>query len=194
MWYVIVAEKLKSQVFVCCCCHFLRICFACISMTFYCWLLLCVFFQWVFVLFCFLGFGIVIHREPIPTSAKSRQRKKTQRPIAVSTEIMSCSVEVLLYVQVYQGREPRTSTSTLTQLLNYENMEVGGRGRLYTYRYTDCHHQNDSCIKMGSDESHLMFQQEMTDKVTRQCPQTTNLLKRKESRSGIEPRSFRLPA
>ena len=32
------------------------------------------------------------------------------------------------------------------------------------------------------------------DKVTRQCPQTTTFLKRKESQSGIEPRSFRLPA
>ena len=32
------------------------------------------------------------------------------------------------------------------------------------------------------------------DKVTRQCPQTTTFLKRKESRSGIEPMSFRLPA
>ena len=32
------------------------------------------------------------------------------------------------------------------------------------------------------------------DKVTGQCPQTTTFLKRKESRSGIEPRSFRLPA
>ena len=32
------------------------------------------------------------------------------------------------------------------------------------------------------------------DKVTRQCPQTTTFLKRKESRSGIEPRSFCLPA
>ncbi len=31
------------------------------------------------------------------------------------------------------------------------------------------------------------------DKVTRQCPQTTTFLMRKESRSGIEPRSFRLP-
>ena len=31
------------------------------------------------------------------------------------------------------------------------------------------------------------------DKVTGQCPQTTTFLKRKESRSGIEPRSFRLP-
>ena len=32
------------------------------------------------------------------------------------------------------------------------------------------------------------------DKVTRQCPQTTTFMKRKESRSSIEPRSFRLPA
>ena len=39
----------------------------------------------------------------------------------------------------------------------------------------------------------LMFQQDVMEKVTRQCPQTT-FLKRKESRSGIELRSFRLPA
>ena len=32
------------------------------------------------------------------------------------------------------------------------------------------------------------------DKVTRQCPQTTTFLNRIESRSGFEPRSFRLPA
>ena len=32
------------------------------------------------------------------------------------------------------------------------------------------------------------------DKVTGQYPQTTTFLKRKESRSGIEPRSFHLPA
>ena len=32
------------------------------------------------------------------------------------------------------------------------------------------------------------------DKVTRQCPQTTTFLKRKENQSGIEPSSFRLPA
>ena len=30
----------------------------------------------------------------------------------------------------------------------------GGGGRLYTYRYTVTT-QNDSCIKMGSDESHF---------------------------------------
>ena len=26
------------------------------------------------------------------------------------------------------------------------------------YLLLHCHHQNDSCIKMDSDESHLMFQ------------------------------------
>ena len=33
----------------------------------------------------------------------------------------------------------------------------GGKGRLYTYRYLSlrCHHQNDFCIEMGSDESHF---------------------------------------
>ena len=50
------------------------------------------------------------------------------------------------------------------------------------------------CIKMGSDESHFNVSLTVRDKVTRQCPQTTTFLKRKESRSGSEPRSFRLPA
>ena len=36
-----------------------------------------------------------------------------------------------------------------------------------------CHHQNDSCIKMGSDESHFNVSLTVRDKVTRQCPQTT---------------------
>ena len=62
-------------------------------------------------------------------------------------------------------------------------------GRLYTYRYY-CHHQNDSCIKMGGDESNFSVSLNVRDKVTRQCPQTTTFLKRKENRSGIEPRSF----
>ena len=36
-----------------------------------------------------------------------------------------------------------------------------------------CHHQNDSCIKMGSGESHFHVSLIGRDKVTRQCPQTT---------------------
>ena len=62
------------------------------------------------------------------------------------------------------------------------------------YLSLHCHHQNDSCIKMGSSESHFNVSVEVMDKVTRQCPQTTIFLKRKEGRSGIETRSFRLPA
>ena len=51
-----------------------------------------------------------------------------------------------------------------------------------------------TCIKMGSDESLFNVSLIVRDKFTRPCPQITTFLKRKESRSGIEPRSFRLPA
>ena len=34
-------------------------------------------------------------------------------------------------------------------------MEVGGRGRLYTYRYSVTTRMIPGCIKMGSDESHF---------------------------------------
>ena len=45
-------------------------------------------------------------------------------------------------------------------------MEVGERGRLlYLYRYT-CDHQNGSCIKTGSDESHFNVSLMVMDKVT----------------------------
>ena len=70
----------------------------------------------------------------------------------------------------------------------------GGEGGEIIYLSLHCHHQNDFCIKMGSDESHFNVSLIVRDKVTRQCPQTTTLLKRKESRNGIEPRPFCLPA
>ena len=41
------------------------------------------------------------------------------------------------------------------------------------YLSLHCHHQNDSCIKMGSDASHFNVSLIVRDKVTRQCPQTT---------------------
>ena len=46
---------------------------------------------------------------------------------------------------------------------------------------------------MGSDESHFNVWLVVRGKVARQCPQITTF-EEKESRSGIEPRSFRLPA
>ena len=39
-----------------------------------------------------------------------------------------------------------------------------------------CHHQNDSCIKMGNDESHYNVSLTARDKVSRQRPQTTTFL------------------
>ena len=45
--------------------------------------------------------------------------------------------------------------------------------REITYLSLRCHHQNDSCIKMGSGKSHFNVSLNVRDKVTRQCPQTT---------------------
>ena len=60
----------------------------------------------------------------------------------------------------------------------------GGRGmegvgeREIIYLSLHCHHQNDSCIKMGSDENHFNVSLIVMDKVTRQCPQNHNLFRR----------------
>ena len=51
-------------------------------------------------------------------------------------------------------------------------MEVGSEGG-YIYLSLLCHHRNDSCIKVGSDESHFNVSLIVRDKVTRQYPQTT---------------------
>ena len=34
---------------------------------------------------------------------------------------------------------------------------MGGGGGEIIYLSPHCHHQNDSCIKMGSDESHFNY-------------------------------------
>ena len=41
------------------------------------------------------------------------------------------------------------------------------------YLSLHCHHQNDLCIKVGSDESHFNVSLIVRGKVTRQCLQTT---------------------
>ena len=55
-------------------------------------------------------------------------------------------------------------------------MEVGG----LLYLSLQCLHQNDSYIKMGSDESHFNVSLIVVDKVTRQCPQTTAFEEKRE--------------
>ena len=47
----------------------------------------------------------------------------------------------------------------------------GGGGEIILSLH--CHHRNDSCIKMASDESPFNISLIVRDKVTRQCPQTT---------------------
>ena len=69
-------------------------------------------------------------------------------------------------------------------------MEVGGRERLYTYRY-DVTTRMTSALMWAAMRAILMFhncegQSQKQDSIHR--PQ---LLKRKESRSGFEPRSLR---
>ena len=88
------------------------------------------------------------------------------------------------------------STETMRLIRDGEKgeggMEVGEREIIYLSLH--CHHQNNSALRWAAMRAILMFQLEVMDKVIGQCPQTTTFLKRKESRSGIEPRSFRLPA
>ena len=51
--------------------------------------------------------------------------------------------------------------------------EEGDGGYIYIHLWLHCHHQNDSCIKMGRDESHFNVSLILRDKATIQCPQTT---------------------
>ena len=57
---------------------------------------------------------------------------------------------------------------------------VGGGEREIIYLH--CHHQNDSCIKMGSDESHVNVSLIVRDKVTKQCLQTTTFEEKGEAK------------
>ena len=63
-------------------------------------------------------------------------------------------------------------------------MEVGAEGDYNLLLH--CHHQNDSCIRMGSDESHFNVSLIVRDKVIRQCPQTTTCFEEKG-----EPKRYR---
>ena len=54
-------------------------------------------------------------------------------------------------------------------------MEVVEQGDYILYILLNCHHQNDSCIKMGSDEILFNVSLIVRDRITRQCPQTTTV-------------------
>ena len=50
----------------------------------------------------------------------------------------------------------------------------GGGEKEIIYLSLHCHHQNDYCIKMGSDENHFNVSLIVRNRVTGQCPETTN--------------------
>ena len=80
------------------------------------------------------------------------------------------------------------STETIRLIREGEKGEKGARRwgkREIIYLSLHCHHQNDSCIKMGSDESHFNVALIVRDKVTRQCQQTTT------SEEKAEPKRIR---
>ena len=78
---------------------------------------------------------------------------------------------------------------------NHKTYKGRGDGGIGVWRWVDreniylslhCHHQNNFCIRVGSDESHFNVSLIVRDKVTRQCPQTTTF----EAEKG-EPKQIR---
>ena len=69
----------------------------------------------------------------------------------------------------------------------YQGRGEGGKGvwrwgeREIIYLSLHCHHLNDSCIKMGSDEGHFNVSLIERDQVfTRQCQQTNSFEEKRE--------------
>ena len=58
------------------------------------------------------------------------------------------------------------------------------------YLSLHCHHQNDFCIKIGSDESHFDVTSIVRDQVTRQCPQTTTFEEKGEPKRIRGPSAY----
>ena len=54
---------------------------------------------------------------------------------------------------------------------------VAWRVEKVIYLSLHCRHHNDSCIKIGTDESHFTVSLILRDKVRRRCPQATTFLK-----------------
>ena len=88
------------------------------------------------------------------------------------------------------------STETVRLIRDGGKGYDGGGKREIIYLSLHCHHLNDSCIKMGSDESH--FSVSLIVRVTRQCPQTTIFEEKGEPKwiqtgpSAYQPNTLRL--
>ena len=89
-----------------------------------------------------------------------------------------------------------TSTETIRLIRDGEKggrgYGGGGAGEI-TYSSLHCHHQNDSCIKIGSDESHFNVSVGSDGQSHRTVSTNHNLFEEKGGPKRYEPRSFRLP-
>ena len=89
------------------------------------------------------------------------------------------------------------STETARLIRDWENGGGGGEGvwrwgeREIIYLSLHCHHQNDSCIKMGSDESHFNVSLIVRDRVARQCPHGDGATQKWRSHPSRLPRTVR---
>ena len=80
----------------------------------------------------------------------------------------------MLIKPIYRvGRAAKLAKPTI-RLIRDGEKGVWRRGKREIIRLSlHCHHQNDSCIKMGRNESHLNISLIARDKATRQRPETT---------------------
>ena len=99
-------------------------------------------------------------------------RAHAHLPVHTTPELCAASPFVVLYVSrnlgtVYslEGTWCFTSAETI-RLIRDGRMEEGEEGD-YVSTAILCHHQNDSCIKMGSDESQFNISLIVRDKVTK---------------------------
>ena len=70
----------------------------------------------------------------------------------------------------------------------------GGGGGGIIYLSLRCLHQNDSCIKMGSNKSHFNVSVGSDGQSHKTVSTNHNLLEEKGEPKRYKPRSFRLPA
>ena len=72
-------------------------------------------------------------------------------------------------------------------------MEVGKERDYNLYQWLDCHHQNDFCIKMGSDESHFDVSEGSDGQSHKTASTKNNLFEEKGELKRLPNRSSCLP-
>ena len=99
--------------------------------------------------------------------------------------VLQNATPTLVWSQISKHQWCLTSTEIVRLIRDGEKGVRRWGEREIIYLSLHCHHQNDFCIKMGSDENHFNVSLIVRDKVTRQCPQTTIFEKKGEPKRRI---------